>query len=103
MVDQQAIHTKIQAAFPNLTVYYRPTDKITLRYPCITYAQDIVTPTLADNVIYSLTTSYTVTIMSLIPGIDTRSIFSIPRVQQTTTFISDDIVHDVFKIVMSAI
>lgn len=99
MSDRLILYDKLNETFPNLKIYFRPSSKLNLQYPCIVYDVSTLRNKHADNNSYSVGTRFQVTVMSVVPGVDNiKDMFDIPRAQHIRSFTNDDIVHDIFHI-----
>ena len=94
--ERLELHGQLQNLFPELTLYFNPPSKIELKYPCIVYTVDNYETNEANNEVYTVATIYQVTVMSRIPGIDSKPIFGIVGVNHVNTFTNQDIFHEVF-------
>ena len=109
MDDEQIrlfLHALLEIAFPDLVVYYRPAGDMFVERPCIIYEPKSSEPSFAANVTYVVGTRFQVTILSDIPGYtDKRNIFDMPgvTVMSNTSYVSSDIVHDVFTVLVNTI
>lgn len=91
----------LEAEFPELPVIFRPSGNLRLTYPCIIYEPKAEEPAYANNSTYAVGTRFQVTFLSYLPGYgSTRLMFSLGLfgvvVSSNNSFVSDDVVHDVF-------
>lgn len=97
--DRLLLHSRIQSIFPTLKLYFRPPSKLLLEYPCVVYDVIEMPTTRANNGLYSVGTTFSVTLMSKIPGIKgIHDMLQVPHARHTRSFVSSDIVHDIFTI-----
>lgn len=80
-------------------VYYEPPESIKLKYPCIIFKRETSNGEHADNLRYTITTKYSITL------VDTESdssyisaILSLPFTEHTNHYVSDGLHHDIFTI-----
>ncbi|MCK5604782.1 hypothetical protein KAR91_23030 [Candidatus Pacearchaeota archaeon] len=100
------LHAQLEAAFPDVTIYYRPPGNLTLDRPCIVYESKADAPSFANNKAYTIGVRYQITILSDLPGYSNkRAIFDIDWLVITgnRSYVSSDIVHDVFTISVNSI
>ena len=102
MDDRLVLHGLLVSVYPELTLYYRPTN-FELEYPCIVYDQLRVLPQYSENSPYVTGTMFEVTVMTLLPEmIDAKKMLSIPGTRHSRSFTKDNIVHDVYSIRVGA-
>jgi hypothetical protein len=80
-------------------VYFQPPENFKIAYPCIVYEQSNIDTRHANNVPYSLTKQYTITVIDKNP--DTRipdKVACLPMCSFDRHFTSDNLHHYVFKI-----
>ena len=100
------LHTLLEAAFPDLVLYYRPPGNLKLDRPCIIYEPKATEPSYSNNSPYVVGTRFQVTILSDLPGYsDKRNMLGISGIVITgnRSYVSSDIVHDVFTISVNSI
>ena len=103
------LHSLLEAAFPELTLYYRPPGNLILSRPCIVYEPKSAEPSYSNNTTYVVGTRFQITILSDLPGYgNTRNIFGIPNqgdvvISDNRSYVSSDIVHDVFTVSVNSI
>jgi len=99
------LHTLLEAAFPSCAIFYRPPGNIELSRPCIVYEPKASEPSFANNQAYTIGTRFQVTLLSDLPGIDKRPMYSIPKVVilGNQSYVSSNIVHDVFNVSLNSI
>lgn len=101
-----SLHAQLVAAFPDLTIYYRPPGNFKLSRPCIVYEPKKSEPSYSNNKPYIVGTRFQVTILSDLPGYNNkRAIFDIDWLVITgnRSYVSSDIVHDVFTLSVNSI
>jgi hypothetical protein len=111
------LHSLLSSAFQDLTIYYRPPGDIELDRPCIVYEPKELEPSYSNNAPYIVGTRFQITILSNLPGYtDTKKMFDVlawsylwvsdmPGVTliSNRSYVSSDIVHDVFTISVHSI
>lgn len=100
------LHNRLLNAFPGLKIYYQPPGNHILERPCIVYKPQATEPSYANNSVYSAGTRFQVTILSDRPGYsDKRNMFTIIGVNivNNTSYMVENIVHDVFTISVNSI
>lgn len=100
MGDRTTLHTKMQEVYPEYRLYFRPPTKLILEYPCIVYEPRTFDVTHSNNTPYNIGTIFNVTMMRPLPGDpeEAEGMLSIQGSEHTTSFVRNDIVHDVFTI-----
>lgn len=94
-----ALHAMLQAALPNFKLYFRPPSKIILEYPCAVYDLRKSGGLYADSQLYSDGFMFQIVVMTNIPGFTGHAdILALTGASHETSYMSDDIVHDVFTI-----
>jgi hypothetical protein len=103
MDERVNLHTLLQAVLPGLPIFFRPPAKDILTYPCIVYTLSDLPANHSNNTAYIIGETYKVTVMYRVgPDIlNTKVILSIPGSSLATTYENENIVHDVFNIVMN--
>lgn len=80
-------------------VYFQPPESIRLKYPCIVYELEDITPRYADNAPYQLHDSYQVTLITKDPIDDLRhKIAALPFTRFSRYFPADNLNHFVYII-----
>ncbi len=101
------LHSLLVAAFPELNLYYRPPGNTKLTRPCIVYEPKAPEPSYSNNSTYVVGTRFQLTFLSNLPGYaDARKIFAIPGIvinDGNQSYVSSNIVHDVFSISVNSI
>ena len=100
------LHSQLVAAFPDLSIYYRPSGNLKLTRLCIVYEPKADEPSFANNKAYTIGARFQITILSDLPGYSNkRAIFDIDwsAISGNRSYVSSDIVHDVFTISVNSI
>ena len=101
-----SLHSLLEAGFPGLGLYYRPPGDLLVARPCVIYEPKSSQPSYANSVPYVVGIIFQITILSDLPGYpNKKSMFSLPGVvvNSNRTYVSSDIVHDVFTISINSI
>lgn len=93
----------LEATFPDLSIIFRPSGNLKLKYPCITYEPKTEQASFANNVPYTIGTQFQVMFISPVPGYSgTRLIYSLMSqgvvVTGNNSFTMADLVHDVYTV-----
>lgn len=99
MDDRTKLHTFLAFEFPDLNIYYNPTESTLIQYPCIVYTMIRLDASHADSRVYNVGTIFQVSLMhteSEFEGL--KKMFNIPYATQVNTFKSKDITNNVFNI-----
>lgn len=100
------LHTQLAAAFPDLALYYRPSGNLQISRPCLIYEPKAYEPSFSLNETYAVGVRFQVTILSDLPGYsDKRNVYIMPGVivSSSDSYVSSDIVHDVFTVSVNSI
>lgn len=78
-------------------VYYQPPESVKLVYPCIIYERRSGDTRFADNLPYTFTMGYTVTVIDKDPDSDIPlQVAKLPMCRMDRCFTSDNLNHSVF-------
>lgn len=78
-------------------VYYQPPESVKLVYPCIIYERQSGDTRFADDLPYTFTMSYTVTVIDKDPDSDIPlQVAKLPMCRMDRCFTSDNLNHSVF-------
>ena len=78
-------------------VYYQPPESVKLVYPCIIYERRSGDMRFADDLPYTFTMSYTVTVIDKDPDSDIPlQVAKLPMCRMDRCFTSDNLNHSVF-------
>lgn len=96
---REELQTLLEGVLGTDQVYFQPPSSFQMKYPCIVYQLNDIDTKFADNLSYSLTKQYMVTIIdrnpdSLIPD----ALAMLPRCIFDRHFVSDNLNHNVFVI-----
>ena len=95
------LHQALEDTFTDLNAIFRPSGNLELTYPCIVYEPKAEEPAFANNVGYVIGTRFQITFLSKLPGYaSTHLMFGLAPlgvlVTSSRSYVSDDIVHDIF-------
>lgn len=80
-------------------LYFQPPTNTTIKYPCVIYTLVQMPTEYADNVPYSQTDRYTVTVIDRDPDSPLRKLVGgLPGASFTTFFTKDELNHFVFNV-----
>src|SRR5215475_12234130 len=97
MAPRLELHSLLQTFAPN--VYFQPPTNITLSYPCILYSRNYAAGQFADNLVYSYTRRYMITVIDRDPDSEIPDkIAAMPMSVYNRFYVSDDLNHDVFNV-----
>lgn len=93
------LQEKLENILGNRNVYYQPPTSVLMKYPAIVYSRDGIYNEHADNVVYSQTTSYLVTVIDKNPDSEyVKKISSLPMCTYDRHYVADNLHHDVFTL-----
>lgn len=97
--DRLALHSLLSSVYPGHKLIFRAASNDVLTYPCIIYDVLNLESSYANNSPYVVGTIFEVILMSLLPGeFGIKDMLYIPNSSHIQSYISDGIVHDVFRI-----
>lgn len=101
--DRLLLHNQILSLYPGLNVYFRPSSTFQLEYPCIVYNRTTHPTTYANDTSYRVGSAFDVVLLTTLHDIvtDTKAMLGIPGCSFKTTYITNDIVHNVYTIVIT--
>ena len=83
----------------NQNVYYQPPESIKLKYPCIVYSRNRIDQRHADDLVYGLDYSYTVTLIDTNPDSSVSiALANLPKCKFDRIFKTSGLYHTVFTI-----
>ena len=100
------LHSQLETTFPDVGLYYRPPGNLFMERPCIIYEPKEFEPSFANSKAYVIGIRFQITLLSDLPGYTgIRKIFGMPGVvvNNSRTFVSDDVVHDVCTVSINSI
>jgi hypothetical protein len=82
-----------------LKVYFQPPPKLVLSYPCIIYKRDQARNHFADNLPYSHTKRYLVTVIDPNPDSEIPDkVSELPMCTFQRNFATDNLTHDIYSL-----
>lgn len=93
------LQTVLEAVLGSENVYFQPPPALQMQYPCIVYRRDDALTEFADNIPYSHTKRYQVTVIdrnpdSLIPD----KVAALPLCRFDRAFAANNLNHDVYNL-----
>ena len=99
MAPRLELQTKLEAVLGTNKVYFQPPASLTLTYPCIVYKRSGIKSLFGDNIPYSLSNEYTLTVIYKDPDSDlVDKVAQLPKCKLDRTFTNDNLYHAVFTI-----
>jgi len=99
MAPRLELQTKLEAVLGTDKVYFQPPASLTLTYPCIVYKRSGIKSLFGDNIPYSLSNEYMLTVIYKDPDSDTvDKVAQLPKCKLDRTFTNDNLYHAVFTI-----
>lgn len=77
-------------------VYYQPPASVKLKYPCIVYSKSNIVSNHANDLVYTATDRYEITIIGLDPDNDTadKVLHRFPMCSFDRRYVTDNLYHD---------
>lgn len=102
------LHSLLESAFPDLTIYYRPSGNIILSYPCMVYEKKALEPSFANTQSYVVGVRFQATIISKLPGYsNSEKMFDLHGqgliVASNDSYENNDLIHDVFTLYVNTV
>lgn len=96
---REELQTILESIDASAEVYYQPPDSVHIEYPCIVYNLDAAQSNYADNVLYSYTKRYQVTVIDRDPDSEIPDeVIALPMCEFERSFRSDNMNHFVFNL-----
>ncbi len=94
---QRELHAILKSITPK--VYFQPPANVKMEFPCIVYHRDFAETKFADNLPYSNTRRYLVTVIDQDPdsGIPDK-VAALPMTTYIRWFASDNLNHDIYQL-----
>jgi hypothetical protein len=93
------LQTKLVALIGNNNVYFQPPPDFMLSYPCIVYSRVNIRSRFGDNVPYSITKEYNLTVIDTNPDSEIPDkVSKLERCAFDRHFTTSNLNHDVFNI-----
>lgn len=99
--DRLVLHNRMLVALDGLgiKIYFRPPTNMTLQYPCVVYTTTQFPRNFANDTTYVSGETYEVSFISPNPGSDDhKRLQTIPYASHIRSYVSDNLVHDVYRI-----
>lgn len=95
--NREDLHQILLTYCPN--VYYQPPESVKLKYPCIIYAMETLSPQYADNNPYLLHTSYGMRYITREPDDETvYNLALLPKCKHGKMYAKDNLYHHSYTI-----
>lgn len=89
----------LEALLGTENVYFQPPENIKMNYPAIVYNRDYLSTQFADNLPYSQTKRYQVTVIDADPdSLITDKVAKLPMTVFVRHFPSDSLNHDIYDV-----
>lgn len=99
MADRLSLQAKLESTLGSRNVYFQPPENLKISYPCIVYELARDKAKYADDGLYFLRKSYTVTVIDKNPdSVYPALIRAYPYCSFDRSFVSDGLNHFVFTI-----
>lgn len=99
MGSRLELQTMLEELLGSRNVYYQPPASIKMQYPAIEYHRDSMHTTHADDVVYSQTCVYKVTVIDEDPDSEIiDKLMALPYARFDRHFTSDNLNHEVFTL-----
>lgn len=99
MAPRLELQTKLEAVLGTDKVYFQPPASLTLTYPCIVYKRSGIKSQFGDNIPYSLSNEYTLTVIYKDPDSDlVDKVSKLPKCKLDRTYTNDNLYHALFTI-----
>lgn len=100
MASRLQLQSALETIIGSRNVYFQPPESLKLKYPCVLYWRDNADTTHANNMPYTFTQHYSVTLVEKIP--DSPHVKAIamgfPMIRHARTYVADNLYHDVFDL-----
>ena len=94
------LHALLEAAYPDLTIYYRPPSNLPLEYPCIVYSLAGHDLSHSNNSTYNVGDIFDVSLITVRPGTthSNNPMLKIRGCTLTTIYSQANLIHNKFRI-----
>lgn len=93
------LQTLLEDILDSRNVYYQPPSNIQMKYPAIVYSRSEIDNTHADNIVYSQSHIYEITVIDKNPDSDiVEKISRIPTCRYGRHYTADNLNHDTFTL-----
>lgn len=94
---RESLQCLFECTIDSKNVYFQPPASIQIKYPCLIYELEDLTPVFADDLTYLLHNSYQVTYITRNPDdCNIRKIASLPQVRFSRYFSADNLHHYIY-------
>ena len=91
--------TLLQSLDDSLSVYFQPPPDVQMSYPAIVYNRDYLASEFADNVPYSTTFRWQVTVIDTDPDSPLHAkLIAMPMMKYVRHYTSDNLNHDIYDV-----
>ena len=100
MATRLELQSKLCDVLGSNNVYYQPPENIKLSYPCIVYESSKKDLNYANDMVYSHTNSYTITIIykEADYSLPDTILYEFSLIRHNRAFKSDNLYHDVYNL-----
>lgn len=93
------LQTLLETLLGSRNVYFQPPASVSMKYPCIVYQRDYQDNKFANNLPYSQTKRYAVTVIDRNPDSEfPDKVAALPLSSFTRHFTADNLNHDVYNL-----
>jgi hypothetical protein len=93
------LQTLLEGLLGSSNVYFQPPSNISMEYPAIVYNRDYQATEFADNIAYSMTTRYRVTVIAKDPDSPIPSLVGgLPMSTFVRHYAFDNLNHDIYDV-----
>lgn len=91
------LQTVLEGLDGTVSVYFQPPTNVTMSYPAIVYNREFLSSTHADNLPYSRTTRYQITVIDRDPDSPIPDkVAALPMTTYIRHFTADNLNHDIY-------
>lgn len=99
MRNRLELQSTLERLLGTRDVYYQPPESMRISYPAIVYSKMRMSPKFADDSMYLLNETYSVTLITKNPDTEIpKSIIELPYCMFDRRYVADGLYHDVFTI-----
>lgn len=96
--ERLELHQMLSDLFPEYMIYFRPSSKLILQYPCVVYDVSGYKASTANNKTYTKATRFQIKVLSIVPGVKNANKLLDLNARHITSYITEDIVNDIFEL-----
>lgn len=94
---RESLQCLLEKTISSDQVYFQPPESMRIKYPCVVYELEDLTPVYADDLTYLLHDSYQITYMTHDPDdCNIKRIAALPQVRFSRYFSADNLNHYVY-------